>query len=520
MTQGNFLPPGSPNRRRFLQGSALVGAAAAMPGIASAAPKRGGTLRYGCAHGSTTDSLDPGTFENDFVIALSHLTHNFLVELDARSQVRPELAEDFDFSQGGKVWVFDLRRDVEFHDGKSLTAQDVISSYNHHRGPDSTSAVATQMSTIQDMKADGKHRVIITLDAANLDFPYLVSDYHVPIMPDDGNGMAMVTSGIGCGPYRLDDYEPGVRYSGSRHPNYHKSDRAHFDSVEMIAIVDPATRTNALTSNDVDVISRADLKTVHLLERNSDVAIHSVSGSQHYTFAMRTDRAPFDNNDVRLALKLAIKRDEIVSKVLKGYGSIGNDHPISASGAFFNADLPIREYDPDQAKFHLKRAGHDSLKVQLSAADAAFAGSVDAAVLYSESAKAAGIEIEVVREPNDGYWSDVWMQKDWSAVYWGGRVVPDQMFSVAYAAGADWNDSFWDHTRFNELLVQGRAEPDTAKRGAIYGEMQQIVRDEGGVVIPMFANYVFATRANVMHDEFAGNWDMDGQRFGERWWFG
>ena len=235
---------------------------------------------------------------------------------------------------------------------------------------------------------------------------------------------------------------------------------------------------------------------------------------------MRTDTPPFDDNHVRMALKLSIKRDEIVDKILKGYGTVGNDHPISPAGVFFNADLPMREYDPDQAKWHLQQAGLSSLSVQLSAADAAFAGSVDAASLYAESAKAAGIEIEVVREPNDGYWSNVWLAKPWCACYWGGRVVPNEMFTVAYSAGAAWNDTYWEHERFNMLLIEGRGELDPAKRAEIYGEMQQIVRDEGGVVVPMFANYVFAARKNVMHDKLAANWDIDGQRFAERWWFG
>ena len=151
-------------------------------------------------------------------------------------------------------------------------------------------------------------------------------------------------------------------------------------------------------------------------------------------------------------------------------------------------------------------------------ADAAFAGAVDAGVLYSERAAAAGINIEVVREPNDGYWSNVWMVKPWSAVYWGGRPTEDWMFSTAYAAGAAWNDSFWDHERFNKLLVEARAELDEAKRAEMYGEMQAIVSNEGGVVVPMFASYVMAHSDKVQTPEkVAENWTMDGFRAPERW---
>ena len=140
-------------------------------------------------------------------------------------------------------------------------------------------------------------------------------------------------------------------------------------------------------------------------------------------------------------------------------------------------------------------------------------------MLYKEHAAKAGIDINVVREPNDGYWSNVWMQKPWCMCYWSGRPTEDWMFSTAYAEDANWNDSFWTHDHFNTLLKAGRSELDEAKRREIYFEMQQIVRDEGGVVVPMFANYLYAMSTKVQHGELAANWDLDGLKGMERWWF-
>ena len=183
--------------------------------------------------------------------------------------------------------------------------------------------------------------------------------------------------------------------------------------------------------------------------------------------------------------------------------------------------MPQTPYDPDKARFYLKEAGLDSLDVELSAADAAFAGAVDAAVLFQNSANAAGINIKVNRVPNDGYWSDVWMQHPFSAVYWGGRPTEDAMFSTAYAKGAAWNDTFWENERFNELLVSARAELDQAKRRQMYYEMQAICSDDGGAIIPMFANYVFATDSSVDTggENLSSHWDKDGHRWWERWSF-
>ncbi|MEC9472765.1 MAG: peptide ABC transporter substrate-binding protein, partial [Pseudomonadota bacterium] len=123
-------------------------------------------------------------------------------------------------------------------------------------------------------------------------------------------------------------------------------------------------------------------------------------------------------------------------------------------------------------------------------------------------------------EPNDGYWSDVWMKKPFCAVYWGGRPTEDWMFSVAYASGAPWNDTYWENERFNQLLKTARSELDETKRADMYREMQNLVRTDGGVIIPMFASYVMAHNEKVQHPEkVAANWTLDGFRAVERWWF-
>ena len=162
----------------------------------------------------------------------------------------------------------------------------------------------------------------------------------------------------------------------------------------------------------------------------------------------------------------------------------------------------------------------DSIDIDLSASSAAFEGAVDAAQLFQSSAKAAGININVVQEPADGYWSNVWLKKPFCASYWSGRATEDWMFSTAYEAGAPWNDSNWDQPRFQELLLTARAELDSGKRATQYREMQEILRTDGAVIIPMFANYVQGLSTKVGTPEKIGNlWQMDNGRMAERWWF-
>jgi peptide/nickel transport system substrate-binding protein len=306
-----------------------------------------------------------------------------------------------------------------------------------------------------------------------------------------------------------------------RNPNYWKEDRAHFDDVELIGINDIAARMNAIVAGEVDAISRADLKSLPLLQKRIDeIAIEEVTGTQHYTMPMFTDTPPFNDNNVRLALKHAIDRKALVRTVLFGHGVPGNDNPITPANRYYAADIPVREYDPDKAKHYLKQAGHDTLQVNLSAADAAFLGALDTAILFKEQAAKAGIDVNVVREPDDGYWTDVWLKKPFVMCFWGGRPTEDWMFSQVYAKDAPWNDTHWKNERFNQLLAEARPELDENKRRALYHEMQLILRDEGGVIVPMYANYVFARSTKVARGKaIAANWELDGWKCIERWWF-
>jgi len=518
------LSQGRIDRRRFMQGALALGVSAtAATKLATraeaATPNQGGRLRLGIGHGSTSDSLDPGTHENGYSQNMARTYANTLTEVSNTGELIPELAESWEASDDAKDWVFKLKQDVEFHNGKTMTADDVIASINHHRG-ETKSAAAPLFAPVQDIVKDDDHTVVFRLESGNADFPFLVTDYHTLIMPANEDGTIDWRSGFGTGPYVIDNYEPGVRGLYKKNPNYFKSDRAHFDEVEALSIIDANARQNALTTGEVDVIDKVDTKTVRLLARQSGVNILETTGTLHYSFPMHTDKAPFDNNDVRMALKLAVDREQLVEKILHGHGALGNDHPISTANRFHGSELEQRTYDPEKAKWHLKQAGMENLSVDLSAADAAFNGAVDAAVLMKEHAKAAGITINVVREPNDGYWANVWTVKPWCACYWGGRPTEDWMFSAAYAADADWNDTNWKHVRFNELLVLARAELNEEKRREMYVEMQLLVRDEGGVLVPMFANHVHALNDKVQHDEeIAGNWQLDGNRCAERWWF-
>jgi peptide/nickel transport system substrate-binding protein len=517
---------GKIDRRTFMQGviglGVTISAASTLAVQAEAGvPRSGGFMRVGHGHGSTTDSLDPGTYENGFTTGVSFGTSNHLTEVGQDGQLIPELAESFEATADAATWRFKLRPGITFSNGKSMTTEDVIDSFNFHRGDDSKSAAKGLLTSVTSIKADGD-TVVFTLDSGNADFPFIVSDYHLKIMPSDGNGNALWADGIGTGGYILQNWEPGVRAEYTRNPDYWKEGAAHFDEILQLSIIDKTARQSALMNGEVDAIDRVDAKTVNLMAKVPTINIVEVTGTLHYTMPMRVDATPFDNYDLRMAMKLSVKRQELVDKILLGHGAVGNDHPISTANRYHNGDLAQREFDADKAAFHYKKSGHSGT-LQLSSSDAAFSGAVDASQLVKASAAEAGIDIEVIREPTDGYWSNVWNKKSWSMSYWGGRPTEDWMFSAAYVKDTEWNATAWRTgaaaDRFNELVVSARKELDDSKRRAMYYEAQALLNDDGGLIVPMFANYIMGIGKQVGHAEkMAANWDMDGSKWMERWW--
>ncbi|MEO1191543.1 MAG: ABC transporter substrate-binding protein [Pseudomonadota bacterium] len=483
-------------------------------------PKSGGHVRIGVRAGSNSDTLDPAAFVNGFMRTTAYGLCNGLFEITADNSLGGELIESWEAKTGAAEWTFKVRKGVDFHDGKALTADDIIASINHHRGPESKSGLKAPLSSIKEIVKDDDHTITFTLDGGNADFPYVFTDYRLVVMPANPDGTLNWRAGIGTGGYTLKTLEQGVRASLERSPNYWRQDQAHFDSGEVLLVPDAAARQSSLITGELDVIDQIDLNTLSLLQRMEGVKILDTIGAKHYTFPMNTQLDPFKDNDLRLALKYGIDRDAILRLVLRGFGSLGNDHPVAPSHQFYASDLERHAYDPDKAQFHLKKSGHQGVGLQLHVSDALYPGAVDAAVLYKENLVPVGINLDIVREPADGYFSNVWMKKPFVASFWGARPTADLILSTAYMEGAPWNDSFLENERLTKLIKEARSEIDLIKRGEMYREIQIILRDEGGTVIPVFANNVFAVSDKVGHPtNIAGNWELDGGRALERWWF-
>ncbi|WP_051927552.1 ABC transporter substrate-binding protein [Ruegeria halocynthiae] len=482
------------SRRAFLAQSAAFGATAPTVGalLANAAwadtPQQGGTLKVGVT-GETSDSMDPARALSIASILCVKSAMEYLVNVTADGQLDYRMAESAEPSDGGKTWTFKIRQGVEFHNGKTLTPEDVLKTMQRHSDETSESGALGLMRGVESMKVDGDY-FQMTLLSANADLPYLLSDFRLPIQPD--GGFDDPKSGIGTGAYVLDEFEPGVRATFKKFGNYWKEDEGHFDGLECLVINDSTARAAAIQSNQVQAMFPVDPKTAQLLGRAPNIDVVSAPGGNLVAFVMQTDVAPFDNPDLRMALKLAVNRQELVDKVFAGLATPGNDFPVNSSYPLFDDSIPQREYDVAKAAELYKKSGHDGSPIVLHVSDVAFQGAVDAASLFQQSAQAAGIPIEIKREPSDGYWAEVWQQRPFFATQWGGRPVQDQIYSAGYLSSADFNETHIRRDDVDEMILGARGELDPEKRKEIYSKLAYVVRDEGGLILPVFGNTVSA----------------------------
>ncbi len=513
------LPRPGLSRRGLLKGASALGASSLLLPFgmqaAMAQPRNGGVLRVALGHGSTADSYDPAGWTNDFAAFFATSRHGYLTEIGPDGQLIGEIAEQWQTADA-VTWVLKIRAGVSFHSGKALTVDDVIASLNHHRT--GGSAVGPLVDNIVGLRADGRN-LIVTLAQGNVDFPFLLSDYHLPVLPCHA-GRLDITSADGCGPYREVTYQPGVAATLDRNPAYWKSGRAHFDGIEIVTEFDSAARQDALISGAVDLIDGVDLSRVMDLKRAPGFRVLATAGTRHLGLAMDSRADPYRDPNLRLALKYAIDREQLVTEVLHGYGHIGNDHPIGPTNRYFNTDLAQKSYDPDRARYHLALAGFDRIDLTVTTAQAAFDRAADLGALFAKSAAQTGINLSMKAAPDDTYWAQVWRKQPFCATASSGRATEDWVFSTGYASGARWNDGYWEDARFDALLRMARSELADDKRREMYWEMQAICADQGAVVTPMFASYVMAHGDRLQHDEVVGaNWALDGFRAAERWWF-
>ena len=447
----------------------------------AATPKRGGRIRVAGATAAITDTLDPAKMSNQTDYSRGTMIYNGLTSLDGTLTPQPALAESFD-TKDAKVWVFKLRKDVKFHDGKPLTPADVVFSITRHKDAATASKAKALADQIETVKASGANEVTVTLSAPNADLPVILGTFHFMIVKD---GTTDFSTGIGTGPYKLKEFKPGVRSIAVRNEAYWKPGKPYLDEIEFVGIGDEGARVNALLSGDLDLAGSVNPRSVDRIKGTGGFSVFSTQSGQYSDLIMRKDIGPGANPDFVLAMKYLMDREQMRKSVALGHAVLGNDQPIDPTNRFYFAGLPQRAFDLDKAKFHLKKSGVGEAAVPVVTSPAALY-SVEMGLVMQQSAQKIGLNLDVKRMPADGYWSNHWLNSHVGFGNVNPRPSADTLLTLFYKSDAAWNESRFKSEKFDQLLIASRAETDTAKRKQQYADMQVMIHEQAGTAIPLF----------------------------------
>jgi peptide/nickel transport system substrate-binding protein len=443
-------------------------------------PKRGGKLRVAGATAAATDTLDPAKQSNQTDYSRGNMIYNGLTSLDGSLTPQPALAESFT-TKDAKTWVFTLRKGVNFHDGKPLTPADVVYSISRHKDPATASKAKVLADQIESVKATGPNEVTIVLASPNADLPVILGTFHFHIVKE---GTTDFNAGIGTGPYKLKEFKPGVRSLVVRNDNYWKPGKPYLDEIEFVGIGDESARVNALLSGGMDLVGSVNPRSIARITGTPGFAVFKTQSGQYSDLIMRKDMGPGANPDFVLAMKHLFDREQMKKTIALDQAVLGNDQPVDPTNRFYFAGLPQRPFDPEKAKFHLKKAGVSS-PIPMVASPAALY-SVEMALVLQQTAKGIGLDIDVKRMPADGYWSNHWLN---SPVGFGNvnpRPSADILLTQFFKSDAQWNESRWKSEKFDQVLVAARAETDLAKRKQMYADLQTMIHEQAGIGIPLF----------------------------------
>jgi peptide/nickel transport system substrate-binding protein len=479
----------------LLMGSGItLAASAGILGTAgkaiAAAPKRGGRIRAAMTQHGPADTLDPQLLTSSIDFTRGRAHYNGLVQLNDNIVPQPELAEEFSANADATEWTFKLRNGVEFHDGSMLTADDVIWSMNRHMGDESKSKAKILVSGVKEWKKVDSHTVRAVLEGPNADLPAVLGTHHFKILKE---GASDFQAPVGTGPFTLQEFKPGIRSIHVRNNNYWR-DGPNLDELELFAITESTARVNALLAGDVEMISNLSPQAIEIVESTDGVEVWSVPSGSFPCIVCRTDTSPGSSRDFVLALKYLQQRERIVKSILKGQGTIGNDQPINSAYPEHCAELAQRPYDPDKAKHHLQKSGVTSAEIQVAEISN---GVTDMLLVLQREASKIRLDLQVKRVPNDGYWGSVWLKTPMHVGDWNMRPTANIMLSIAFAPEAEWNESRWQNERMGMLLKDARAATDQAKRAELQCEMQRLVSEESGVIIPVHKNSVDGLSSRV-----------------------
>lgn len=513
---GGATPPAAPEAPAAGSGTG----AAPAGGI-----QRGGVLRVGMKIQSADH---PARFSWTESANTFRMVFEYLAETGPDNITRPQLLESWEASDDLMTWTLNLRQGITWTNGDAFVADHVAYNFNEWLNPDVGSSILGLWEgflTPDGVEVVDEYTVRLNLQAPKLDVPETLYHYPSLIMHPSFDGDISSGQNPSTGAYLLDEFVVGERArivartdGGYWQMGEDGAPLPYLDAVEFISLGDEQTAyVAALQTGEIHTMYEPSIETWLALRDNPNITTLGIDTSQVRLLRMRVDQAPWDNADVRNALKLCQDREKIREVAYNGEGLIGHDVHVAPVQPEF-APMSEVAYDPDAAKALLEAAGFANGVDMEIAVGTGWTDVVAYAETLQQDAAPAGFNITLNTMPNTAYW-DVWTEVPVGITAWTHRPLAVMLLPLAYIADADgepvpWNETRWVDAEFSELLKQAQGTLDVEARREIMSDIQRIMQERGpvGVAVwqrvwevynPAFQNF---TIHPTLHNQWLNVW--------------
>lgn len=476
-------------------------AVTATTAAATGTPKSGGILRVG-TKGDVNDIIDGQHIvaKSDIMRQVTGWEPLMSFSPDFVPEYANGLAKDVT-AKAADDFVVTLKDGIKFHDGKDVTADDVVYSFKRMLDPDLKvygGSVLRGLLEVSGITKVDDRTVEFKLTQGVSNFKEALCAYVCAIVPvgyERFNGDP--TTQVGTGPYMLKEFEVGKQSIHVKNPNYWDTGKPYFDEVHIIDFADGDALINALLADQIDVAADVSSASVDTVSGTSGYKVLNSAGGGWLTISMAVDQDPFTDVRVRQAMRLIVDRDAMVEQVLGGFGRVANDlyAPLDATYA---KDLPQRKQDLEGAKKLLADAGKTGMTIDLFAPNDT-AGLPEMIQLFAEQAKGAGVTVNAQVIDGGTYWGDQYLKRTFAVDYWGTRNFLLQVAAGSLKDTSPFPDDHWPpaDSTFEADYKAALAETDDTKRKVITDKMQKELYDTGGLIIPFFQNLLDAYNGRV-----------------------
>lgn len=533
MTEAS-LPPES-GKDGLTRRAALTGATALAAGVALSAcggsgsatansttstvpagpVKRGGTLRVAMTGGGQAESLDPlnGIYNFADVAKVNNIFDGLLV-VGPKGDLVKQLAEEFEpANPTGTQWDIRVRDGVEWHNGKTLAADDVIWTLKAWANPKNAADAAILASYVDlpGLKKLDARTVRVPLKAPNTVWDTF---WQTPGTRLVQAGTTNYNKPVGTGPFKFKSWTQGVVAKLERFENYWQTGKPYLDAVEIHSVSDPNARMSALLAGQLDAAAVIPFAQARQYQNGSQVQVMVTVSPSMVPLTMRTDAAPFDDVRVRQAFRLIVDRPAMIKQVQLGFGGVAND--LSGKGLrYYNDQLPQREQDLEKAQALLRQAGHEKLSITLNTSNG-YPIFLESATVFRQQAQAAGVTVNLNLIPGDSYFTKGWLSYVFSQSEWSLNSIPG-FINVAFSATAPYNETHWKNPTFQKLFVDALAEPDETKRADKFFELQRMQWEDGGYINWGLPAYTDGLAKNVHGATPNPSWPLTNLTFTDYW---